>query len=160
MALLHQQTRRSLISNCRTPITQLQSRLMESDPLLPETRAVLGSNDNLDPTREAEIRKTLQSSPTLRQRLRAIIANQTYRITASIFFIHFLLEFRLLAHEIPESRLFEHAVCRRYYRENPIASEISEHLCKIAPIQKEVALLVGWRDSFWAVPSTSMTRIC
>lgn len=132
---------------------------MESERLIPETLGLLDQDLNQGPPALAD--DDIQDyKQTIRGRIVSTIANQTYRVTASVFIVWFLLEFGLLALHVPGSRLFERAVCRRYYRDEPsmggsyhVLGEIDEHLCKISPIQQEVALLVGWRDSFLAIPS-------
>ena len=139
--------------------TSAHSRSMESERLIPETQGLL--DQDLDQGPPALADDDIQDSKqTIRGRIVSTIANQTYRVTASVFIVWFLLEFGLLALHVPGSRLFERAVCRRYYRDKPsigvsyhVSGEIDEHLCKISPIQQEVALLVGWRDSFLAIPS-------
>lgn len=54
-------------------------------------------------------------------------------------------------------KLFEQAICNRYYVANgelstPAARPIDEHLCKIPPIQHELAILVGLKFTFDALP--------
>jgi len=109
--------------------------------------------------RNLDIPKIIAAQTKLKGIL-AVFANPTYKLTACAFLIYFLTEFGLITLQVPGTRLFEHAVCREYYRSNPspwspfnISAEIDERLCKIAPIQHEVALLSGWRDSFLAIPS-------
>jgi hypothetical protein len=138
---------------------------MESETLnsIPETWGLLDQEDHDadgPAPDDAETPKVSGLIQRTRKRIQAYTASRTARITAAVFLTYFLLEFGLLTLQVPGSRLFERAVCRRYYRDisSPstfliIAEEIEERLCKIAPIQREVALLVGWRDSFLAIPS-------
>ena len=143
---------------------------MEPEATIHETRGLLDqehdADDGDDPIRDAEVPRTSSPTQTKRKRIEGFIANRTYRIIASAFLVYFLLEFSVLVFQVPGSRLFERAVCRRYYGDisSPETSvdtleEIDERLCKIAPIQHEVALLAGWRDSFLAIPGESPVRL-
>jgi hypothetical protein len=136
---------------------------MESEANISETWGLLDQDHDADgPVGDVEIPRTFGLTQKKRKRIEAFIANGTYRLTASAFLVYFLLEFSLLTLQVLGSRLFECAVCRRYYGDIlsfetffHILGEIDERLCKIAPIQREVALLAGWRDSFLAIPSES-----
>jgi hypothetical protein len=138
-----------------------RSRSMESEVFVPETSGLLDQDrDAVESARNAENRKTIGLAQMIRKRVEALISSRTFRLTASVFLVYFLLEVSLLVLQVPGSRLYERAVCRRYYRDTPSfgssfnsSSEIDERLCKLAPIQREVALLVGWRDSLLAIPS-------
>ncbi len=135
----------------------MDSRLHTPD----ENRPLLYSGSHSDHgNRTAELQKSLSPKKTLSRSLNSIVTNRTYRLTACIFLIYFLLNFGLLALQVPGARLFERSVCQRYYRAHPRLGvpygsfgEIPERLCKISSVQQEVALLVGWRDSFLAIPS-------
>lgn len=137
---------------------------MESEDATLETRGLLEDDDDIVDTNVHSLRVTdiakIAQAQTFLQRARGAFANQTYKLTAYAFLVYFLTEFGLLTLQVPGSRLFEHAICRQYYADNPnlgptsgISKEIDESLCKIAPVQREVALLSGWRDSFLAIPS-------
>jgi len=59
--------------------------------------------------------------------------------------------------EVPMIKLFEQAICNRYYDTHgnlstPALGSINEHLCKIPPIQNELAGLVGLKFTFDALP--------
>lgn len=59
--------------------------------------------------------------------------------------------------EVPTIKLFEQAICNRYYKAHgkistPAAGSVDEHLCKISPIQNELAGLVGLKFTFDALP--------
>ena len=59
--------------------------------------------------------------------------------------------------EVPSIKLFEQAICNRYYnRHKELAfsfeNSVDEHLCKIPPIQDELANLVGLKFTFDALP--------
>ena len=63
--------------------------------------------------------------------------------------------------EVPIIKLFEQAICDRYYAANDellmnlVAGPIDENLCKIPAIQNELASLVGWKFTFDALPGIS-----
>lgn len=59
--------------------------------------------------------------------------------------------------EPPKTRVFEANICRRYYLENDpskIGSDgfVPEGLCKIDPVQQQLAMIFGWQDTFDAIP--------
>ena len=65
--------------------------------------------------------------------------------------------------EVPTIKLFEQAICNRYYSSRdeviPAAGQaIDERLCKIPPIQNELAALTGLKFTFDALPGQSFTR--
>ena len=58
--------------------------------------------------------------------------------------------------EVPTIKLFEQAICNRYYAEQsihrPAALDIGEGSCKIPAIQDELAILTGLKFTFDALP--------
>lgn len=59
--------------------------------------------------------------------------------------------------EVPMIKLFEQVICNRYYAAHdellyPKGQSIEERLCKIPPIQKDLAGLVGLKFTFDALP--------
>ena len=59
--------------------------------------------------------------------------------------------------EVPTIKLFEQAICNRYYADQSVrlrltALDIDEGLCKIPPIQDELANLTGLKFTFDALP--------
>ena len=74
---------------------------------------------------------------------------QHTRLIISIFCLQLLLNFSKYIIEIPVIRLFEIALCDRYYKQKHVA----EKLCKISPIQNDLAIIVGWRFFFDALPA-------
>jgi hypothetical protein len=62
----------------------------------------------------------------------------------------------------PETRLFEAIICRTYYESHDPGSIgrdgwVPELLCKIEPVESEVALLLGWQTFFDCLPSKFLT---
>lgn len=71
-----------------------------------------------------------------------------YAILLSIVFV-FLVTFSENATAAARIRALEISVCYAYYRGN----RIPEHLCKIAPVQQELASLRAWLGVLEAIPS-------
>jgi MFS family permease len=59
----------------------------------------------------------------------------------------------------PRVRLFESIVCTRYYmQEDPSlvhrhGHHVPEHLCKVNPVQDELASVLGWQLFFDSIPA-------
>ncbi len=58
----------------------------------------------------------------------------------------------------PRVRLFESSVCTRYYmQEDPSLvhrpGDVPEHLCKVNPVQDELASVLGWQLFFDSIPA-------
>jgi hypothetical protein len=71
--------------------------------------------------------------------------------------ILFLIESADLLLLLPKIRLLEALICHRHYYNNPSSipptSEIEVKLCKIAPIQSQLAYVRGWQVFWDALPS-------
>ena len=81
------------------------------------------------------------------------------QIVVCVLCLQFLVSFAKHIIEVPTIRLFEIAICDRYYnRLNTITqvmvytAQIDEEKCKIPVIQNDLAFLVGWRFAFDALP--------
>ena len=70
------------------------------------------------------------------------------RIIVCVFCLQFLVNFSRYIVEVPLIRLFEIAICDRYFQ----AEVIDERSCKIPRIQNDLAIVVGWRFFFDALP--------
>ena len=73
------------------------------------------------------------------------------------FCLQFCFYFAKHIIEVPSIKLFEQAICNRYYdRLDALAfvsgQPVDEHLCKIPPIQNELANLTGLKFTFDALP--------
>lgn len=84
-------------------------------------------------------------------------------IIASTFILYFLVTFAIQLLEVPTVRLFEIAICDRYYRTTndgalagSLLKDIDESSCKITAVQNELAEIAGWKISFDAVPGVSL----
>ncbi|EED22271.1 conserved hypothetical protein [Talaromyces stipitatus ATCC 10500] len=54
---------------------------------------------------------------------------------------------------VPQTAIYEEIVCRGYYSSEKLAlGNPSGDKCKVEPIQSEVALISGWRDTFDTIP--------
>lgn len=92
--------------------------------------------------------------------VRAILAVKTFVVENPILICTFCLQFcnYFAKHmvEVPTIKLFEQAICNRYYSEQSIhlraTQDIDEGLCKIPAIQNELAALTGLKFTFDALP--------
>lgn len=91
----------------------------------------------------------------------AILAVKTFLVENPILICTFALQFctYFAKHmvEVPTIKLFEQAICNRYYSDQSIhlrtnAPDIDEGLCKIPAIQNELASLTGLKFTFDALP--------
>ena len=87
--------------------------------------------------------------------MRAIFAVKSYLAENPILICTFALQFctYFAKHmvEVPTIKLFEQAICNRYYSGQSIPN-IDEGLCKIPTIQIELATLTGLKFTFDALP--------
>ena len=92
--------------------------------------------------------------------VRAILAVKAFVVKNPVIICTFCLQFctYFAKHmvEVPTIKLFEQAICNRYYAEQSISRlatlDIDEGLCKIPAIQDELAILTGLKFSFDALP--------
>ena len=68
--------------------------------------------------------------------------------------IEFLATFGAAIASIPSTRLIENAVCQRHFNTQ---NAVSEHFCKDAGVQTEMAALLGAQGSFGAIPGLILT---
>lgn len=74
------------------------------------------------------------------------------------FCLQFCFYFAKHMVEVPSIKLFEQAICNRYYNRHEeltlsSGQPVDEHLCKIPAIQNELANLVGLKFTFDALPA-------
>ena len=92
--------------------------------------------------------------------IRLILAVKTFLVQNPILICTFALQFctYFAKHmvEVPTIKLFEQAICNRYYSNLSIPQQatpnIDEGLCKIPTIQNELAALTGLKFTFDALP--------
>ncbi len=90
----------------------------------------------------------------------AIASREFYfdnRILICTFCLQFLNYFAKHMVEVPSIKLFEQSICNRYYASKgglfPATNgTVDESLCKIQPVQDELAQLVGLKFTFDALP--------
>ena len=92
--------------------------------------------------------------------IRAILAVKTFVVENPIVICTFALQFcnYFAKHmvEVPTIKLFEQAICNRYYADQSIhrraPPDVDERYCKVPAIQKELAMLTGLKFTFDALP--------
>jgi MFS family permease len=52
----------------------------------------------------------------------------------------------------PQTKIFQDIVCAQYYNETVATVQIDDKRCKIEPVQSQIALLSGWKDTFDQLP--------
>ena len=87
---------------------------------------------------------------------RTFIHAPEFRIVLAVFFLAFLSNFSYYCSELPLLRLIERTICEAYYADegaqDVVATEIDESLCKIPRIQNKLALFMGYKTAFDAIP--------
>ena len=78
-------------------------------------------------------------------------------IISYCFALHFFLAFIEIVQITPVLVLFERSICLQYYAQHDpseIAPDgsIAESLCKIVPVQRDLATIRGWKASFDTIP--------
>ncbi|KAF3938114.1 hypothetical protein ABW19_dt0207956 [Dactylella cylindrospora] len=76
--------------------------------------------------------------------------------------IIFVFDFANMLIQTPMIRIYEEIICRKYFDSQksslyPAGTEIPEDECKIAPVQRELALIMGMEPVFDAIPSILVT---
>lgn len=64
----------------------------------------------------------------------------------------------------PQIEIFEDIICRGYYAKlnqtssgtTTLLHPLDDAICKVAPVQSELALVNGWKGTFDVLPSTSL----
>lgn len=104
--------------------------------------------------------KTPGRDPVWQWPIRAALTLKTFVLENPILICTFALQFctYFAKHsvEVPTIKLFEQAICNRYYSEEAIhpraTPDIDERLCKVPAIQDELATLTGLKFTFDALP--------
>ncbi|EED14312.1 conserved hypothetical protein [Talaromyces stipitatus ATCC 10500] len=77
---------------------------------------------------------------------------------ASLCLVLFIFDISNYIAVVPQTAIFEEIVCRDYYSSGfSVLGNTSGDKCKIEPIQSEVALISGWRDTFETIPALLVT---
>jgi hypothetical protein len=82
--------------------------------------------------------------------LRAFLSSEAAVTIICVFILQFLISFAKHVVEVPIVRLFETAICDRYYSSHGDAASgpVNERSCKLPPIQDQLALITGFRFGF------------
>jgi MFS family permease len=52
----------------------------------------------------------------------------------------------------PQTKIFQDIICAKYYNETITSFQMDDKRCKIEPVQSEIALLNGWKDTLDQLP--------
>ena len=82
--------------------------------------------------------------------LRAFLSSGVAVTIICVFILQFLISFAKHVVEVPIVRLFENAICDRYYSslEDAVSGASTERSCKLPPIQNQLASITGFRFGF------------
>lgn len=128
------------------------SEATERQPLLP--KSLTPSLDSKS-SEASDLKQWIKSKKAV---LNKFISNRNTIIISCVFALQFLSSFAKHVIEVPVIRLLEIAICNQYYRGRIVdAQDISEKLCKVAPVQGKLSVLVGWKFSFDALPGEGTT---
>jgi hypothetical protein len=79
------------------------------------------------------------------------------RTTVCCIALYFMMEMFDMVTVAPLVALYENAICMTYY--GPDDAWNTRHSCKIQPIQRELALVRGWKGFFDAIPGCNASCI-
>lgn len=134
----------------------------ERQPLLPESDQPLcdESISQTDPSDHSKVWQWIHGGTTTSKDFLF-----EHPILICTFCLQFCTYFAKHMVEVPIIKLFEQAICNRYYAAHgelySIAGEIvDEKMCKIAPIQDELATLTGLKFTFDALPGNPSRCCC
>lgn len=103
-----------------------------------------------------ETRSLLQSTGDAREsEPRRFDAKTTRRYFVCVFILKFMIQFIAALLELPAVGLFEAAICREYYQKTHVRfTPDKEAMCKLPTIQNKLALVMGLKVAFDAIPGT------
>jgi hypothetical protein len=110
-----------------------------------ETEPLLQPENSPESARDSESFRQPESSSS-KHALRVIV------LIATVTLISDLAGYAAVA---PQLQLFEEIICRQYYTTIGALSahdQLDRELCKIEPVQSELALINGWTDTFQTIP--------
>lgn len=79
------------------------------------------------------------------------------KATVYCLLLSFLIELSNIILTVPLISLFERSICETYYREHSLLLTqvpVDEALCKVSPVQSELAKLRGWKAFFETLSGT------
>jgi hypothetical protein len=74
------------------------------------------------------------------------------RVVTAISLLVFALEVSSAIADAPQTQILEGIVCEKHYATSSWNNGISDERCKIEAIQTEVAMLIGWKNTFEMLP--------
>lgn len=69
-----------------------------------------------------------------------------------------LVEFGGDLNVAPQNQIFESIICNDFYGHGAREGSLVHRDCKVEPIQRELALVNGWKDMFDHIPSMSTSK--
>ena len=114
----------------------------EREPLLPSSPIHSTESTGSDNPRSKRW-PTLSIGP-----IRAFLSSEAAITIICAFILQFLISFAKHVVEVPIVRLFENAICERYYSSHGEPGPWNERSCKLAPIQDQLAFITGFRFGF------------
>ena len=92
------------------------------------------------------------------RRFSSIAMPQLISLKAGCILLNFLIEMFGMIVIVPQLALLEGSLCNSYYATRDLSTadlpvHVTGQSCKIEPIQKELAILRGWKAFLDAVPS-------
>ena len=114
----------------------------EHEPLLP-------SPGRSERSSKAKSRRTCWPNALALSTAKDAHSHTQSKIIICIFLLQFLINFSKYVVEVPLIRLFEMAICDRYFH----SRSTDEKLCKTPRIQDDLAIIIGWRFFFDALPA-------
>ena len=105
---------------------------------------------------EASLRSHIQSASNPGPSIVSHLVAPKFCTIRCVFLLAFLSNFSYYCAELPLLRLVERVICAAYYengvRGRAVATEIEETMCKIPKIQNDLALFMGYKTAFDAIP--------
>jgi hypothetical protein len=74
------------------------------------------------------------------------------RVVTAISLLVFALEISSAIADAPQTQILEGIVCEKHYATSSWTNATSDERCKIQAIQTEVAMLIGWKNTFEMLP--------
>jgi hypothetical protein len=74
------------------------------------------------------------------------------RVVTAISLLVFALEISSAIADAPQTQILEGIVCEKHYATSSWTNATSDERCKIEAIQTEVAMLIGWKNTFEMLP--------
>ncbi len=105
-----------------------------------------------------EDRRTVKrdDAPHAPQR-RAPYLSASSRCVIQLCALTLIFDFTQYSVYAPLTAVFEDIICTRYYSSASPSGLLSQRDCKVFPVQSELALVKGYKDTFNQIPSTFAT---